>query len=300
MKRIMKKLLIRAVWIAAWAAGAALLHAADKPTNAVLPNVFYAMDNGVRDANHTTPESQIAMLKELGYPGIGWRPGPLPEMFAALDKHGLKLFSFYANLKIGPSAQAKFDPALPSQIAALKGRDTILWFTITSRDYKPSAPEGDEDAVTVLRQIADMAKAAGLRVALYPHTGMWLERVQDAVRLARKVQRDNVGASFTLCHCLRVGDEKKIPELLAEAKPHLFLININGADAGDVGPGWSRLIMTLDQGSFDMVAFFKTLKRIGYTGPIALQSYNLKGDVRENLKRSLEAWRKFSTQAASD
>jgi len=265
-----------------------------------LPNAFYAMDNGVRDEKHTTPESQVAMLKELGYPGIGWRPGPLPEMFAALDKHGLKLFSFYVKLCIGPSEKVKLDPALPSQIAALKGRDTILWFTITSRDYKPSATEGDEDAVAVLRQVADMAKAAGLRVALYPHTGMWLERVQDAVRLARKVQRDNVGASFTLCHCLRVGDEKKIPELLAEAKPHLFLININGADSGDVGPGWNRLIMTLDQGSFDMVAFLKTLKRIAYAGPIALQSYGLKGDARENQKRSLDAWRRLSAQAASE
>ena len=55
-------------------------HAADKPACTGLPNAFYAMDNGVRDEKHTTPESQVAMLKELGYPGIGWRPGPLPDL----------------------------------------------------------------------------------------------------------------------------------------------------------------------------------------------------------------------------
>ena len=45
---------------AALAMSTASLHAGG------LPNAFYAMDNGVRDEKHTTPESQIAMQKELG------------------------------------------------------------------------------------------------------------------------------------------------------------------------------------------------------------------------------------------
>jgi sugar phosphate isomerase/epimerase len=133
-------------------------------------------------------------------------------------------------------------------------------------------------------------------VALYPHTWMWVERVQDAVRLAKKVDRDNVGATFNLCHCLKVGDEKKIPALLEEALPKLFVVSINGADReGD----WNRLIQPLDAGNVDVAAVLRKLKQLGYAGPIGLQHYGIGGDVRVNLKRSLDGWRKVSADAAA-
>lgn len=62
--------------------------------------------------------------------------------------------------------------------------------------------------------------------------------------------------------------------------------------------GWDRLIQTLDRGSFDVGNFLNTLRKPGYTGPIALQCYPLGGDVRENLQRSMAAWRKLSAGMA--
>ena len=56
--------------------------------------------------------------------------------------------------------------------------------------------------------------------------------------------------------------------------------------------GWDRLIQTLDRGSFDVGKFLETLKKSGYSGPVGLQCYAVKGDVRENLRRSMSAWRK--------
>jgi hypothetical protein len=50
----------------------------------------------------------------------------------------------------------------------------------------------------------------------------------------------------------------------------------------------------LDGGSFDTYQFVRTLKQLGYNGPIGLQHYGIKGDARENLKRSMNAWRQFS------
>jgi len=41
-------------------------------------------------------------------------------------------------------------------------------------------------------------------------------------------------------------------------------------------------------------AVLKTLKELGYAGPIGLQGYGVKGDPKENLKRSIQAWRKLS------
>jgi sugar phosphate isomerase/epimerase len=267
------------------------------PKKLALDNPFFAMDTGTKDAKHQTPQSQAEMLKELGYAGIG--PGGVegvPEMLKALDANGLKLFALYVGANMDPD-QPKYDPRLRQVIETLKGRQTILWVYVQSKQLKPSDQAGDERAVQVIREIADMAQRSGLRVALYPHTWFWLERVEDAVRVAQKVDRKNVGVTFNLCHWLKVGDEKNMEVRLKQAMPYLFLVTINGADhEGD----WNRLIQTLDRGQFDVYNFLKTLKRMGYTGPIGLQHYGVQGDAHENLRRSMDAWRKFAARMAAE
>jgi sugar phosphate isomerase/epimerase len=134
-----------------------------------------------------------------------------------------------------------------------------------------------------------MAAESKVRVALYPHTGFWCERVEDAVRVAKKVDRKNVGVTFNLCHWLKVDDEKNMKSLIKSAMPHLFVVSINGADSG--GKDWKTLIQTLDRGSFDMKRFLRTLTNSGYTGPIGFQGYAIGGDAHDNLKRTMDAWR---------
>ena len=133
-----------------------------------------------------------------------------------------------------------------------------------------------------------MAAEANVRVAIYPHTGFWVERVEDAVRVAKKVARKNLGVTFNLCHWLMVDDEKNAESLIKSAMPHLFVVTINGADSG--GRDWKTLIQTLDRGAFDMRKFLKTLADSGYTGPIGFQGYGIGGDARDNLKRTMDAW----------
>ena len=71
-------------------------------------------------------------------------------------------------------------------------------------------------------------------------------------------------------------------------------MSINGADNFDEQPGWNRYIQPLDQGSFDVGGLLKTLKELGYNGPIGLQCYGIGGDVREHLTSSMAAWQKLS------
>ena len=152
--------------------------------------------------------------------------------------------------------------------------------------------EGDARAVEVIREISDMAAEAGLRVALYPHAGFWVEKVEDAIRVAKKVDRKNVGITFNLCHWLRTEDEKNMRSLIISAMPHLFVVSINGADSG--GKDWKQLIQTLDRGTFNIGRFLRTLKRAGYTGPIGFQGYGIGGDAYDNLKRTMNAWHKLN------
>ena len=79
--------------------------------------------------------------------------------------------------------------------------------------------------------------------------------------------------------------------VVKKSMPHLMLVSINGADSGDTrAMGWDRLIQTLDRGTFDMGRLPRLLEAVGYAGPIGLQCYAIKGDLRENLGRSKKAW----------
>jgi len=252
------------------------------------PNPFFAMDTATKDDKHQTAKDQVEMVKELGYAGIGCTAGKgLGEMAKELDKNGLRLFTVYLGVNIDPD-QPKYGPELKETIEVLKGRNGMLWLFVQSKQHKPSSPAGDDRAKEILREVADMAAEANVRVALYPHTGFWVERVEDAVRVAKKVDRKNVGVTFNLCHWLMVDDEKNMESLIKLAMPHLFVVTINGADSG--GRNWKTLIQTLDRGTFDMRRFLKTLADSGYTGPIGFQGYGIGGDAHENLKRTMNAW----------
>jgi sugar phosphate isomerase/epimerase len=261
-----------------------------------MTNPFFAMDTGLH-GKHATPEGRAALLAELGYAGSDLSgTGGVAEMLKAYDAKGLRLFALYIGVSI--DADSKLDEAgLKKAAEALKGRDAWFWVAVSSRKYKCSDPAGDDDAAAVLGKLADLAAPFGVRVALYPHTGSWVERVEDAVRVAKKVDRKNIGATFNLCHFLQVDSAKNVEAALKAAAPSLFAVTISGAD--NDAKGWDKLIQTLDRGTFDVTRVLRTLKEAGYTGPIGLQSYGIKGDSQEILARSMEGWRKLTGRPAS-
>jgi sugar phosphate isomerase/epimerase len=200
------------------------------------------------------------------------------------------MFSTYVRVNL-EAGNAPYDPGLPEAIQQLKGHGTALWLHV----HGPRSPSNalDDRAVEVIRDIAEMARASELPVVLYPHVGFYVATTKDAVRLVDKVDRDNVGASFNLCHFLKQNDARDLNDCLKHAMPKLLLVSINGADSGDTrAMGWNRLIQTLDRGTFDVTPVLRTLKEGGYKGPIGLQCYAIPGDITENLGRSIKAWRK--------
>ena len=258
----------------------------------VRANPFFAMDTSVRDLK------ELNTVKELGYEGISWRSGP-PEALAAdaenIRRHGLRMFAIFNYTPITlDRTNLTWSEELEADIVALKDSGTIIWLPIGSQAYPHSSPDGDAIAVPALQRLADFAASNGVRIAIYPHTGNWAERAQDAVRLAQKVGRKNFGVTFNLCHCLMVGDEATIPEILTAASPYLFLVTINGADSNSAHTSWDQLIRPLDEGSYDVSRLLGKLKELNYTGPIGLQGYGVKVPVKDNLARSIVAWRRLN------
>ena len=151
---------------------------------------FFAMDTGTSDATHKTPEEQVALVQEIGFAGIAPiynTPQKLRDTLAALDRKKLKMFAVYVPLNL--DSPTPVSPAIRDSIQQLRDRDAVLWLHVSFRGLKPSDPAGDAKAVTVMREVADLAKEAGVRVSLYPHKGNWVERVEDGARLARQVDR---------------------------------------------------------------------------------------------------------------
>ena len=256
---------------------------------------FFAMDTGTKDATHQTPEQQVALVQEVGFAGIApiyHTPEMLRDTLAALDQRKLRMFAVYVPLELDSAAPVS--PAIRDVIEQLRGRDAVLWLHVNFRAHKPSDPAGDAKAVPVMREVADLAKEAGVRVSLYPHINNWVERVEDGTRLAKQVDRGNFGVTFNLCHWLMV-DGADLDARLRDAIPHLSMVTINGADVGS--KELKDCIQPLDGGTFNVGKVLTKLAELSWNGPIGLQHYGINGDAKANLQRSMNAWRDLSRKA---
>ena len=267
---------------------------ADGPTTP-----FYAMDTNTKrpyPKNDIPPAAQFDLLKELGYAGIAWTEEPAAAVRAAVadcEARGLKMFAIYCGATVTPGGGLTASPLTAPILEALDGHDTLVWIHIGGKGPAISSLDEKSRVIDDLRALADAASRHHLRIAIYPHVGEWTEHLADAVAVARLVDRPNFGVTFNLCHALALGDEPRIPELLRDAGPLLFGVTINGADSGVTGAKWDRLIQPLDSGTYRTADLLRALDAVGYRGPIGLQGYGIPGDRRENLERSIAAWKRL-------
>lgn len=276
---------LRTAWIAAVIGIAALAGgacAAEQP--------FFPFCIDWHDAKKRNFTEQAAMLKELGYSGVGhiWLD-KVEERLQSLDAAGLKLYQITMQVSLATN-KPPYDVGRFKQVLTLvKGRN--VQFLLIVNGAKPSDASLDDRAVAIVREMSAQARESGSQLLLYPHTKDWIERIEDAVRVAEKVGRPNVGVMFNLCHWLRVCPDRDYTAHLRLAMPRLWAVSINGADEQDEGAGWGRYIQPLGAGTLDVAAFLKALRELGYAGPVGLQCYGIGGDAREHLARSLAAWK---------
>lgn len=263
------------------------------------PCPFFAFCMDTHDSIKRSLEEQAALLKELGYDGAGhlWLDD-LDKRIETLDAAGLQLFQVYLQVNVSATADPPYDQRLDAFLPLLKDRNVMLALLMTG--LPPSDIGGDERAVALIREIADKAAPFGVKLALYPHSGDWLERVEDGLRLTRLSDRENVGVMFNLCHWLKIDEESRLEALLEEAAPHLFAVSIHGADrAKEIQEGTGNWIQPLGKGSFDVLHLLNLLDKVGFHGPIGLQCYGIPGDARDHLTQSMSAWRALNAQRES-
>ena len=259
------------------------------------PGFFCFEDAFLQSPDYST-ENRAYLLKNLGFDGIELEGlDNADEKIRILDKYGLRIYMVYIQIDI--DKDKPYDDRLPEFINKMKDRGVTLWLHIHSEKYGPSDPAGDELCVPLIRKLADYAREYNVKIALYPHSRFWLEKVGDAVRLTKKIDRENVGAVFNLCHYLKTDDRNSLEKSLKASIPYLAAISVNGADDGDTKEmDWSRLIQPLGKGSFDVLTILRILRDNKYSGPVGLQCYAIKGDPSGFLKISADTWKSYMNE----
>ncbi|MFH1738841.1 MAG: TIM barrel protein [bacterium] len=243
--------------------------------------------------NRLSIPEQNEMLKTIGLPRVSDCRGKwetFPELLATLDREGIELVAVYAPLDIDSGELPEYVNNFMEQ---LKGRDTLVWFNLTSKEYGRSDPAGDDVALRLMRQAADATQQAGVQISIYPHAGCWAERAADAYRVAVKTQSDNVGCTFNLYHWLKVEGPDNFEEKAKAVLPKLNCITINGTQKNASELKVEEGILPLGEGDYDVEAFVKTFVGLGYTEPIGLQGYGIGGDIQAKLEKSLDEWGKY-------
>lgn len=267
---------------------------------------FFVFNNGVKDDQYNTPEKQALLLKTLGFDGMEKKGvDSLAETLTALDKQGLKVYTMYLNIDLD-NEQQPYDKQLKEVFTMLKGRGTMPWFYITSKKYKPSSKENDGLAVRILREIADMANEYGIKVMIYPHINFWVNDVEDALRVAEKVNRRNVGITFNLCHFLAdegTNANTAFLPLVERAMPYVFAISLNGADKPTEaimksGNLWQYFIQPFGEGNYNTTQYLNAFVERGFRGPVGLQCFNLKTEKSVYLKKSISTWKNLQRKLA--
>ena len=118
--------------------------------------------------------------------------------------------------------------------------------------------------------------------------------------MVERLDHPAVGVTFNLCHWLKVeGAERDPLPLLRAAGKRLVFVTINGADTGDTkSMTWARLIQPLGEGSYDVAAFLRKLRAVGYTGPIGFQGYGIKAPPHEVLAKTMVAWKRMNAEVS--
>ena len=238
---------------------------------------------------------EAAKGKGLNNPFFAYSVGVSGQVLQKLGYTPLR--TLYMGIKLGE--EPPYGPEVEDRIRKLSGTDAVVWLTVLGNRTK--LEDNDAKAVVALRQLADVAAESNLKVSIYPHSGFYVATAREALRLARRVDRKNLGVTLNLCHELMAGNGDELPQIVEEVASYLSVVTINGADHKRKGQkmGWDRLIQPLGQGDFDVYSHLARLKAVGYNGPIGLQCYGLKGNPVEHLKQSMEAWKAYCARLAS-
>ena len=245
---------------------------------------------GMRDVNAEPVAAAQRLANPLFPYAISVPEGVLRELGYSLIQHLVATVDLDKEPAYAADVKAK--------IRKLAGPDAVFWVLVKgSRDKSQ-----DERAAAIIRDLAAVAAENGVRTAIYPHAGNYLATAREALRVVKQVNRPDVGLTLALFHELAADQEPDLPRIIEEVAPHLFVVTISGTDRKEKGQPaeYARMIRPLGEGNFDVYGVLEKLEAVGFTGPVGLLCFGLKGDPAVHLRESMATWKTYSARLAAE
>ncbi len=139
-----------------------------------------------------------------------------------------------------------------------------------------------------MQQVADWPRLPGCAWLLSAR-GFYVASTQDAIRIVKKLSA-RISASRSISAIVSGWDKNHRSPTCCARQCRNCLRSASTAPTTKVD--WDRLILTLDAVN-TMSSHCCASSRNRLRWSIGLQCYNVPGTFRENLTRSIRAWRKF-------
>jgi sugar phosphate isomerase/epimerase len=264
-------------------------------------STVFAFDNYFGDSPMAgDPAAQAALLKSLGYGATyhsmnrkteeGW------NRFLAWEESsrqgGLPVIGYYTVLELGDEPP-EGGHSVEEVIAHLPS-GSVLELAISLAGAQASDASRDAEVIAVLRPLVEQARGRGVTISLYHHIWFLLERIEDCVRVAEKINDPALRVTFSGYHWYAV-DGSELAAKIKLAAPWMRLANLNGSRPAPEDAKFAgclpKTIEPVGDGDFPLTQFVQALADVGYSGPVGFQGYNIGGHPPETLARSIEAWR---------
>lgn len=254
------------------------------------------------DAKKRGPEERAAMLERLGFTQFAYdyRAEHIPTFDAemeALKRHRVRLLAWWFPRTLNDEGRLIIEVLKRHDL-----RGVQLWVTGAGEPTKTAAEQSTRVAAEAarIRPIAEAAATIGGTVALYNH-GAWFGEPENQIAIVEALRAagiTNVGLVYNLHH----GHEHlaRFPALLAQMKPHLLALNLNGTMRD--GDKQGQKIVPLGQGELD-AALLTTIRDSGWRGPIGILNHtneDAEGRLQDNLAGLDWLRRKISGQPAGE
>ncbi len=138
---------------------------------------------------------------------------------------------------------------------------------------------GDEDstkaAIQLMREFAQMAGDAGVKLAVKPHVGQAIYNADTGLRLMNEVSEAAIGLNFDPSHLARADED---PALVAPRwGDKIITSHFRDCPTRVPGPPGTPEQQIPGRGALDLPGILRALKGIGYAGPLNLEIIGAQG-----------------------
>ena len=262
-------------------------------TSSTIANPFFAYSFGFPEMSAT---EQVDFLSSTGYDGIAadvWSDEQLTEFREMMQtvqvrSGAFKVFGVYFPYKFNNLEHRRL---VSEVLKASQSQKVPLWLAIGNEEAS------EEKIIELLRSVCDEAATYGIEVIYYPHDRHFILSVEPSIRIIKTANRQNLSTSIQLNHELRAGNQDRLEEVIKATVDQSSLATISGAlDLETFNTGsrdWSDVIQPLAKSPYDVKPFVDLLRKHGYKGPIGLQNFKIKGDVKAHHRAAIEVWKSW-------